>query len=101
MEKWKYRVNGFIVPSININVFKELFEYGNSFSMSKFNFKEGYVLKDTEFVYIYNSNQGIYYIKNGLVPVDFGTASKGDAYMKFKVTDQYKKLFRNWCNEKK
>jgi len=63
--------------------------------------KECLILKDIEFAYIYNSEQGIYYIQNGLVPIDFGTASKGDAYMKFKITDQYKKLFRDWCNEEK
>jgi len=51
----------------------------------------------TEFAYIYNSNQGIWYISKGLVPVDFGTGNKGDAFMQFKKNEQYYRLFREWC----
>jgi len=50
-----------------------------------------------EFVYIYNSAQGIWYISKGLIPTDFGTGNKGDAFMQFKKNDQYYRLFREWC----
>ena len=53
-----------------------------------------------EFAYIYNSDQGIWYIKEGLIPIDFGTASKGDAYMKFLRDEKYELLFRKWCSHK-
>ena len=51
-----------------------------------------------EFAYIYNSDQGIWYITQGLIPIDFGTASKGDAYMKFIKNDKYELLFKKWCS---
>ena len=54
-------------------------------------------MRDTEFVYIYNSKQGIWYINNGLVPTDFGTGNKGDAFMQFKNDEEYKTLFKEWC----
>lgn len=53
------------------------------------------------FAYIYNSNQGIWYISQGLIPVDFGTGNKGDAFMKFIIDEKYKDLFRKWCNLRK
>lgn len=53
---------------------------------------------DYQYAYIYNSKQGIYYIQNGLIPIDFGTGNKGDAFMKFENTEQYRNLFRDWCN---
>jgi len=52
---------------------------------------------DNNFAYIYNSEQGIWYIAKGLVPVDFGTGNKGDAFMKFTKDDKYKDLFDKWC----
>ena len=51
----------------------------------------------TDFVYIYNSAQGIYYISKGLIPTDFGTGNKGDAFMQFKKDELYCQLFREWC----
>ena len=53
-----------------------------------------------EFAYIYNSQQGIFYISNGIVPVDFGTGNKGDAFMKFVKDEKYELLFREWCSQK-
>jgi len=52
-----------------------------------------------DFAYIYNSDQGIWYITQGLIPIDFGTASKGDAYMKFIKDEKYKDLFDKWCKK--
>lgn len=49
------------------------------------------------FAYIYNSVQGIWYITKGLVPVDFGTGNKGDAFMQFKNDEKYQSLFKEWC----
>ena len=54
-----------------------------------------------EFVYIYNSAQGIWYISKGLIPTDFGTGNKGDAFMQFKNDEQYRKLFREWCSKER
>ena len=54
---------------------------------------------EKEFAYIYNSEQGIWYIQQGLIPVDFGTASKGDAYMKFVKDSTYNELFKKWCSK--
>jgi len=52
---------------------------------------------DSQYAYIYNSEQGIYYISKGLVPIDFGTGNKGDAFMKFVKDEKYYQLFRQWC----
>jgi len=52
-----------------------------------------------KFVYIYNSEQGIWYIGQGLIPTDFGTGNKGDAFMQFKKDEKYRKLFREWCSQ--
>jgi len=57
-------------------------------------------MQDKLFAYIYNPEQGIWYIANGLVPVDFGTGNKGDAFMKFTKDDKYKELFDKWCGRK-
>lgn len=56
--------------------------------------------EESEYVYIYNSFQGIWYINQGLIPIDFGTGNKGDAFLKFIKTDKYESLFRKWCEHK-
>lgn len=50
-----------------------------------------------KFAYIYNSDQGIWYIQQGLIPIDFGTGNKNDAFMKFVIDEKYEELFRKWC----
>lgn len=52
--------------------------------------------KNFEFAYIYNSKQGIWYIQQGLIPVDFGTGNKGDAFLKFIKNEKYDDLFSKW-----
>lgn len=50
--------------------------------------------------YIYNTKQNIFYIKNGLVPVDIGTGNKGHAFLKYIKDDKYDEIFKKWCELK-
>jgi len=38
------------------------------------------IIKEREFVYIYNPLQSQFYFSKGIIPVKVGTGSKGDAY---------------------
>lgn len=51
-----------------------------------------------EFRYIYNIYQANYYIANNIKPVDFGTASNGKVFYKFKDSYELQQVFKSWCN---
>ncbi|MFT8312939.1 MAG: hypothetical protein ABF633_01645 [Clostridium sp.] len=53
-----------------------------------------------DFRYIYNMEQANFYLKNGLVPVGFGTGVKQDVYIKFKDCERLQEIFKNWMDRK-
>lgn len=54
-----------------------------------------------EFVWIYNPTQSEFYFSKDIVPVTIGTGSKGDAYVKFRNTDELNIAFTEWCTRSK
>lgn len=47
--------------------------------------------------YIYNSEQSIFFIKNGLIPIKVGVGSSGNPYLRFKRDKESEKIFDIWC----
>ena len=58
---------------------------------------KNYSVNNNDF-YIYNPIQSIYFIKNGLIPVEIGTGKLGHAYLKFERNKTCTRVFDNWCN---
>jgi len=54
------------------------------------------LLQQPEVYYIYNMQQGDFYLKNGLMPIGSGTGKKGDAYLLFSNTNKLQNIFRRW-----
>jgi hypothetical protein len=52
--------------------------------------------KKKDFYFIYNPDQCNYYLANGLIPIKFGYGKEGDAYLKFRNSEQLQEIFKRW-----
>lgn len=56
------------------------------------------IIKD--FRYIYDMNQANFYLQQGQVPVECGTSTKNNVYIKFKDSEELQRIFHKWMDRK-
>lgn len=52
------------------------------------------------YFYIYNRHQANYFIKNGMLVLEFNKGKKDDYYVKFLRDDNGNKIFKQWIKIK-
>lgn len=53
-----------------------------------------------EYFYIYNFKQALFFIQNGLIPIDIDKAKNGDVFHKFNRDKNSEDIFMKWKKEK-
>ena len=53
-----------------------------------------------EYSYIYNFQQSLYFMQNGVIPVEIGKGSKDDVYHKFERGEKLDEVFTKWIESK-
>ena len=49
-----------------------------------------------DFFYIYNFKQALFFIQNGLIPIDIDKAKNGDVFHKFIRNEETENIFMKW-----